>query len=172
MGALQARQGARVSRSNPLVYEQVFANLKARLPEHERVARRRRRTAEQLRAELLQGPPGTWRPRLVDQRFYNEDLFESLLELCHEALPFNPQRGFEVSEVALELGGLLLEHAPEATTEETLCRALCLGSHARRLIGETARAEVLLIRAAYLAHDHAGRGFFCRAYGLLRWDQG
>jgi len=155
-----------------LLYDQAFANLKKRLPEHERLAWQRRRTAERLRAELLEGPPETWRPRLVDQRFCNEDLFESLLEVCHEALPFNPRRGFEVSEVALELGRLLLEHAPEATTEETLCRALCLGGHARRLIGETARAEVLLIRAAYLAHDHAGRGFFCRAYGLLRWDQG
>jgi len=162
-----------VSRSrDPLLYAQVWANLKARLPQNERLAQRRRRTAEQLQAELLAGPPETWRARLADQRFHNQDFFEYLLELCHQTLPFNPWRGFEVSEMALELGGLLSEAAPEAAPVETLCRALCLGSHARRLIGEPARAEVLLIRAAYLADDPAARGFFCRAYGLLRWDQG
>ena len=172
MGGLQAEKGPKVRRSHPLLYAQVWANLKARLPEQESLARKRRRTVDQLQAELLAGPPDTWRARLLDQRFHNQDFFEYLLELCHQTLPFNPWRGFEVSEVALELGGLLSEEAPDAAPVETLCRALCLGSHARRLIGETARAEVLLIRAAYLADDPAARGFFCRAYGLLRWDQG
>jgi tetratricopeptide (TPR) repeat protein len=161
-----------VSRNDPRRYEKVWVNLEARAPEQERPARHRRQTAEQLRAELLEGPPESWLARLVDERFCNQDLFEHLLEVCHEAMPFNPRRGYEVSEVALELGRLLSEQAQDAATVEALCRALCLGSHARRLIGEPGRAEALLVRAAFLAHDSAGRGFFCRAYGLLRWDQG
>ncbi len=157
---------------DPLLYDQVWANIAARAPESEREARRRRQTAERLRAELLDGPPATWLDRLADERFCNRDLFEHLLEICHQALPFEASLGFEVSVVALELGRLLSERSSDTATIETLCRALCLGSHARRLIGKPELAELLLMRAAYLAEDPASLGFFCRSYALLRWDQG
>jgi hypothetical protein len=121
---------------------------------------------------LLAGHPTTWLDRLADERFCNRDLFEHLLEICHQSLPFEASQGFEVSVVALELGRLLSERSPDCATVETLCRALCLGSHARRLIGKPELAELLLMRAAYLAEDPASLGFFCRSYALLRWDQG
>jgi tetratricopeptide (TPR) repeat protein len=162
-----------MSLGETFVYDLVWANLEARAPEHARLALQRRRLAEQLRAELLSGPAPTWMPRLVDKRFHNEDLFEHLLEVCHAALPFEARYSFEVSEVALELGRLLTERAPwHCSPLDAMCRGLCLGSQARRLIGQLDLADSLQSRAAYLSEDLASRGFLLRACGLLRWDQG
>ncbi|HEX4960016.1 MAG TPA: hypothetical protein VF173_04200 [Thermoanaerobaculia bacterium] len=134
--------------------------------------RDRRDVAERLRTELLGGEPEEWLPRLAEAAFHRRDLFEALLEICHAALPFDPRRAYEVSEVALELGRRLRELVPEIASVESFGRALCLGSHARRLLGDHPGAEALLESAAVLPLDPAERGFFCRAMALLRWDEG
>jgi len=170
MGGLQtAEQGGQVKRGGPLRYQQVWENLKARAPEHQRIAQARRQTAGQLLDELLGSPQKVWLAKIRgEERFLSLDLLERLLEVCHGALPFEPRRAFEVSRVALELGRLLSAQVPE----ETHCRALCLGSHALRLLGDHRQADVLLMRAAFFLSDLSARGFFCRASGLLLWDQG
>jgi len=157
----------------PNRYHHVWANLKARAPEHQRVARARRQTAEQLMAELFSSPPKVWQARIRGEaRFHSQDLLERLLEVCHGALPFEPHRAAEVSKVALDLGHLLGQKAPNTAAVESLCRALCLGGHALRLLGDHRQADGLLARVALFTDDPSGRAFFCRAYGLLRWDEG
>jgi tetratricopeptide (TPR) repeat protein len=157
----------------PHRYHQVWANLKARAPEHHRMARARRQTAEQLMAELFNSPPKIWRSRILGEvQFHSQDLLERLLEVCHGALPFEPRRAAEVSKVALDLGHLLGQKAPNTAAVESMCRALCLGGHALRLLGDHQQADGLLARVAMFTADPSGRGFFCRAYALLRWDQG
>jgi len=153
-------------------YAEVWRSLETQLPDHDRRARERRQSAERLRGELLAGPAELWLGRLGDPRYQNPDLLEHLLEVCHSALPLEPIRGFEVSEVALNLGGLLCQTSSDQDLAESLCRANCLGSHACRLLGKHERAEALLGSAAFLAHNPVTRGFFCRACASLRWDQG
>jgi len=155
-------------------YKQVWANLTARAPELERVANGRRQSAEQLKAELLASPPKIWLARVRgEERFRSPDLLDLLVEECHGALPFEPHRAQDFAKVAVDLGRLLSPQvAQEPPLEETLCRALCLGSHAERLLGEHRTADGLLVRAAFFTSDPAARGFYCRALGLLRWDQG
>ncbi len=160
--------------SGPPNYQRVWENLAARAPEQQRIARIRRQTAEQLLADLLADPPESWIAKIRQgERYRSQDLFDLLVEDSHGALPFEPRRAFEVSKVAVELGRLLSVQPEDCqATEETLCRALCLGGHALRLLGEREQADGLLGRAAYFTNDPAARGFFCRALGLLRWDQG
>ena len=155
-------------------YKQVWANLTARAPELERVANGRRQSAEQLKADLLASPPKIWLARIRgEEHFRSPDLFDLLVEECHGALPFEPHRAQDFAKVAVELGRLLSGRvAQDPALEETLCRALCLGSHAERLLGEHRAADGLLVRAAAFTSDPAARGFYCRALGLLRWDQG
>jgi tetratricopeptide (TPR) repeat protein len=175
MGGLQtAGQGAEMRRDGALRYQQVWANLTARAPELQRVAKGRRQSAEQLKAELLASPPKVWLARIRgEERFRSPDLFDLLVEECHGALPFEPHRAQDFARVAVDLGRLLsAQVAQDPALEETLCRALCLGSHADRLLGEHRKADSLLVRAAFFTSDPAARGFYCRALGLLRWDQG
>jgi tetratricopeptide (TPR) repeat protein len=106
-----------------------------------------------------------------DPRFLNPKLSELLVEACHTALPFEPRRAFFLSSLAVELCRLLSENVVEPEVQ-VMCRALCLGSHACRLLGQHEAAEGLLEMGAYMAQDLAARGFFCRAVALLRWDQG
>jgi len=161
-------------RDGALRYQQVWANLTTRAPELQRVANGRRQSAEQLKAELLASPPKVWLARIRgEERFRSPDLFDLLVEECHGALPFEPRRAQDFAKVAVDLGRLLsAQAADDPAWEETLCRALCLGSHAGRLLGEPRKAEGLLVRAAIFTGDPAARGFYCRALGLLRWDQG
>ena len=176
MGGLQtADEGDEVKRGGGRnrSYENVWVNLKARAPEHQRMARARRQTAEQLMAELFSSPPKVWQARIRGEaRFHSQDLLERLLEVCHGALPFEPRRAADVSKAALDLGHLLGQKAPNTAAVESLCRALCLGGHALRLLGDHRQADGLLARVALFTDDPSGRAFFCRAYGLLRWDQG
>jgi len=161
-------------RDGAVRYKQVWENLTARAPELERVANGRRQSAEQLKAELLASPPKIWLSRVRgEERFRSLDLFDLLVEECHAALPFEPHRAQDFAKVAVDLGRLLsAQVAQDPPLEETLCRALCLGSHAERLLGEHRTADGLLVRAAFFTSDPAARGFYCRALGLLRWDQG
>ena len=154
-------------------YAQVWTNLAAVLPDHYRTARERRQAAERLGGELLAGPAETWLGRLSDRRFQTQDILDHLVEVCHTALPFEPRRGLEVCEVALKLGGLLVD-APsnDQDAAESVCRVNSLGLHACRFLGDHQQAEAFLERAAFLANTPLARGFFLRAVGLLRWDQG
>jgi tetratricopeptide (TPR) repeat protein len=55
---------------------------------------------------------------------------------------------------------------------EAYGRALCLAGIARRLLGDFQKAEAAFERAGCLPVSPSGRGFFSRALGVLRWDQG
>lgn len=92
-------------RDGALRYQQVWANLTARAPELQRVATGRRQSAEQLKADLLASPPKVWLARIRgEERFRNSDLFDLLVEECHGALPYEPQRAQDFSTVAVDLG--------------------------------------------------------------------
>ncbi|HEX4960177.1 MAG TPA: hypothetical protein VF173_05015 [Thermoanaerobaculia bacterium] len=165
-------------------YQQVWENLTARAPEHLRIAHSRRQTAQQLLTDLAAQPPESWIAQIQKggEPFRSQDLFDLLLETCQGALPFEPLRAFEVSKAAVEVGRLLASAGAEnpqtllpaapVLEEALLCRALCLNSHALRLLGQREHAEAALTRAACFLGDPSARGFYGQALGLLRWDQG
>ncbi|HEX9940666.1 MAG TPA: hypothetical protein VGG03_01520 [Thermoanaerobaculia bacterium] len=127
-----------------------------------------------LLGELMAEAEEERKERVQEERFHSLELYELLLEEGRAALPFEPRRANELATLGAELGVRLGERgmlAPEAESEG-LSRALCLTATARRLVGDVDAAEALLERAQCLTLEAAGRGRFCRALGLLRWDQG
>lgn len=134
----------------------------------------RRKAAEQLLTELLASPEEGRRERLQEERFQDPLLFELLVEAGHAALPWEPRQAGEILNLATGLIVLLEKRGIlDAELEgEGYCRALCLAGTARRLLGDVQKAEAAFERAGSLAVAAPGRGFFCRALALLRWDQG
>jgi len=134
----------------------------------------RRQAAERLLAELLAVAEEERPDRLQEERFQDPYLFELLLETGHAALPHEPRQAGEILALATGLA-LLLEERGILRTEmegEGYSRALCLAGTARRLLGDFQKAEAAFERAGCLAVAAPGRGFFCRALAVLRWDQG
>jgi tetratricopeptide (TPR) repeat protein len=135
----------------------------------------RKRQAEQtLVTELLSCPPEKRGELLAQPRFQEEGLFELLLELAQEKLPYDAGLAGELVTTAGEVG-LVLEVSGDPETwlhNEGHARALCMMGTARRLLGDAARAEEALQNAGHLAVSPAARGYFCRCLALLRWDQG
>ena len=143
----------------------------SRLP---RFPHRRRQALERLRDELLSLPEEERQDRLVERRYRDPQLFDVLLEAGHGALPGDPRRAAEILSLATGLAALLDEDGelgPE-TGAEGLSRALCLAGTARRLLSDFEKAEAAFERAGCVPVSAAGRGFFCRALAVLRWDQG
>jgi tetratricopeptide (TPR) repeat protein len=129
---------------------------------------------ERLRDELLSLPEEERQDRLSEQRYHDPQLFDVLLEAGHGALPGDPQRAVEILNLATDLATLLDENGelgPEIGAEG-FSRALCLAGTARRLLGDFENAEAAFERAGCVPVSPAGRGFFCRALAVLRWDQG
>ncbi|HEX9940527.1 MAG TPA: hypothetical protein VGG03_00810 [Thermoanaerobaculia bacterium] len=127
-----------------------------------------------LLGELMAGAGEERMERVKEERFHSLELYELVLEEAQAALPFAPRRANELATLGAELCvrlGTRGRLAPAAKSEG-LARALCLTATARRLMGHVETAEALLERAQYLTLEAAGRGRFCRALGLLRWDQG
>jgi tetratricopeptide (TPR) repeat protein len=135
---------------------------------------RRRRTVQRLLAEILAIPERQRCERLrQEERFLDRDLFDLLLEEAHAALPSDARRACELTALAIEIAVSLNERGLSGgETDEGLCRAYCLTGTARRLLGEVQGAERAFERAGHLAVSASECGFFCRAVGVLRWDQG
>jgi tetratricopeptide (TPR) repeat protein len=131
----------------------------------------RREEARGLLAELLALPDEVRLHRLRDERFQDPDLFDLFLETGHAALPFEVRRAVEIMTLATSLGRRL-QQSGELREGEGVARALCLMGTAHRLRGDQAIAEEAFERAARMVVSAPERGFFCRALGLLRWDQG
>jgi tetratricopeptide (TPR) repeat protein len=133
-----------------------------------------RRMAQRLLAEILAVPERQRCERLrQEERFLDRDLFDLLLEEAHTALPGEARRACELTALAIEIAVSLNERGLSGgETDEGLCRAYCLTGTARRLLGEVQGAERAFERAGHLAVSAFECGFFCRALGVLRWDQG
>ncbi len=111
---------------------------------------------------------------LGEERFHAPYLFDLLLEAGHEALPCDPRGAGEVLSLATGLV-TLLDDRGDLDAEiggEGYSRALCLTGTVRRLLGDVQKAEAAFERAGCLPVSALGRGFFCRALAVLRWDQG
>jgi tetratricopeptide (TPR) repeat protein len=164
-----------VNPTGPLPYDGLFERLRESLRDARHLqgsALGRLEQAESLRAELLAHPEAQWLARLhEDPRFLSSDLMELLLEACHTTLAHEPRRALFLSQLTVELARLLGERSGEPDTE-MLCRALCLGSHASRLLRDHPGAEAFLAKSAFLARDLGSRGFYLRSLALLRCDQG
>lgn len=133
-----------------------------------------REEAERLLEELMAFPANERMEHLEEERFQSPRLFDLLLERGRSALPQDAFRACELLEVAVELGLSLegREDSDPQVEDAGLARALCLVGTAARLRGEQGRAELALVRAGRYAFDPLARGFFARAFALLRWDQG
>ncbi|MFL6194473.1 MAG: hypothetical protein ACJ75H_09900 [Thermoanaerobaculia bacterium] len=134
-----------------------------------------REASGRLLDELMAVPSGERLDRLAEEeRFQSPGLFDLLLEQGHSALPQDALRAAELLEVAVELGAMLdgREDFDGEAESEGLARGLCLLGTAGRLRGEQGQAELTLVRAGRYAFKPLARGFFARALGLLRWDQG
>ncbi len=131
-------------------------------------------SAEQLLGELLACPKDQRAALLEEERFRSSELLDRLLEECHAALPFNAARGSEIFAAARILG----RHFEQETLAdlgrelERKHRAFCLGGTVQRLLGDAKGAEDYFGEATYMEVGWPARAFFCRSYGLLRWDLG
>jgi hypothetical protein len=133
-----------------------------------------RQAAEGLLAELMSLPEEQRHDRLRAERFHHPRLLDLLLEAGHAALPGDPERACEILSVAAGLASLLADNGvmgPEIGGEAS-SRVLCLTGTARRLLGDGPAAEAAFERAGCLPVSSLGRGYFCRALAVLRWDQG
>jgi tetratricopeptide (TPR) repeat protein len=152
----------------------VARSAKTRPPQGLGVQGQRRKVTERLIEELLVFPEEERLSRLREERFPDPHLFELLVEAGHEALPWDPRGAAELLNLATGLATVLDGQGalgPEIGAEQ-YSRALCLAGAARRLLGDYQKAEAAFERAACLPVSPASRGFFSRALGVLRWDQG
>ncbi|HEX7185165.1 MAG TPA: hypothetical protein VF756_25290 [Thermoanaerobaculia bacterium] len=134
-----------------------------------------RAQAEQLLEELLAVAPQN-RSRAVWQgRFRKRSLAERLLEESHRRQEAEPRESARLAHLAAAIAGRFLGTAEDAPARAILVWAGCLAGNAWRLEGRFLKAERALGRAAsYLSpwHEPREQGLYCRAVGLLRWEQG
>jgi hypothetical protein len=136
----------------------------------------RRQEAEDLLAILMELPEDERHNQSEQSRLQDPLLFELLVEEGHARLLDDPCGAGQRVSLAIRLVELLNETGAlsREIRGEGVSRALCLAGTAGRLSGDDSQAEAAFERAAFRARtvSAAGRGFFCRALGLLRWDQG
>ncbi|HEX7185125.1 MAG TPA: hypothetical protein VF756_25075 [Thermoanaerobaculia bacterium] len=134
-----------------------------------------RAAAGRFLEELLAVAPQN-RTRAARQgRFRKRALAERLLEASHGRQPAEPRESARLAGLAAAIAGQFLGTTEDAPARAVLARAGWLAGNARRLEGDFWKAERALVHAAsYLSpwHEPADRGLYCRAVGLLRWEQG
>lgn len=157
----------------PSEYDEVFRRIRARLPWILEEAERRRIEKETLIAGLLGEPAGERLKFALAQPSLQPI---DLLDASEEAQPHDPERSIALAEVAAEVTEQLFrEEADESVAALYFARAAALQGNAYRLQGRLETAEKVLQRASfYLAwpYDSWDRAVFCRALGLLHWEQG
>jgi tetratricopeptide (TPR) repeat protein len=138
-------------------------------------ARRRNLEAEALLAELLSFPCEEQSGALRDPRFESSDLLERLLEASQETQPEDGERSAALAALAAQLTGQLRKRMDEVLGAMFFTRATVLRANALRLRGRLVEAEDALGRAAHFLlwpFESSDRAVYCRALGLLRWEQG
>jgi len=154
----------------------MWRRLEEGLPRIVEEAGRRSVEAEVLLVELLSYPHCQQVKVLLEPRFQSLGLLEHLLEESQEAQPRDLERSVALADLGGQLAARLLRHkGAEAECAMYSARASILSGNARRLEGKPADAEAAFGRAAcFLAwrFESWDRAEFCRALGLLRWEQG
>ncbi len=156
-------------------YDGMWNRLEGRLPWMVEEAERRNLIAEALLVELLGAPQGERERTLQDPRFHSLDLLELLLEASQEAQPEDCERSEALAALAAQLTGRLRNEMGETISALYLTRAAILRGNALRMRGNLVPAEDALGRAAHFLcwpFESWDRAAYCRALGLLRWEQG
>lgn len=134
-------------------------------------ARQPRGEARKLLRELIRLPQSALPEAMKDPRFHRADLVDLLLSCGETMLNRDPGRTVELARLAQRVA--IAAEPGKAGSRARLIRGYCLEANGRRLTGEFDSAERALDDASlFLPGGSPERGPYCRALGLLRWEQG
>ncbi|MFL6197828.1 MAG: hypothetical protein ACJ76J_01510 [Thermoanaerobaculia bacterium] len=131
-----------------------------------------RQETEALLTELLAIPAKEREQAILqDRRFHRLDLLDLVLEEGEAKQGRGPGQSTNLAALAVWLGGVV---EPDARgLRPRLVRGFCLDATARRLAGKLGAADDALDNASFfLTGEPEDLGLYCRALGLLRWEQG
>lgn len=124
-----------------------------------------------LLRELLRLPDAERPEALKNPRFHRADLVNRLLDRSETVLGWDPGKALKLARIA-QLLAVAAEPA-EGGSRARLVRAYVLEADGHRLTGAFDSAERALDDASlFLPGGSPERGPYCRALGLLRWEQG
>lgn len=135
---------------------------------------RDRATTGHLLDELMSCPKEERAAKLCEERFRCSAFLDHLLDECEAAIPFDPIRSDDLFGAATILGRHFEQESSTGLDFELerKCRTYWLGGTVRRLLGDIRGAESYFDQLAYMDLGGTSRAFYCRALGLLRWDEG